>query len=314
MSVFHTPAQKMTGRDDIEDGPLAKRVYHFAQPEEAGHETEIALMGFACDAGVNRNKGRIGAKAAPAAIRKALANLAAPESFSVFTDWGDITVEGNDLEEGQALYAEHLSAALKIHKRVVVLGGGHETAYGSFCGLRAAYPKASIGIINLDAHLDLRNIGADGPSSGTPFNQIRTMEKGNFDYLCIGAAREANTQALFARAKEWGVNVVFDTELAKDPNCAAQKITHLFKRNDIIYLTIDIDLLPHFHAPGVSAPAARGVPLSTVELILHQIKSAAKDTQTPIPIADIVEVSPPHDRNGMTAKTAAVLALGLMIG
>lgn len=318
MPAFHRPASPMTGRDDREDGPLAKRVYHFASsematlPERGQRQTDIGLMGFACDAGVHRNKGRIGAKDAPPAIRKALANLAAPEGFNPFTDWGDIVVEGDDLEEGHALYARHLTQALNAHQRVIVLGGGHETAYGSFQGLRAASPESQIGIINLDAHLDLRNIGEAGPSSGTPFRQIRQIEGQDFDYLCIGAARESNTRALFARAQEWGVGIIYDTELANDPMSACSAIEDIFARNDQIYLTIDIDLLPHFQAPGVSAPAARGVALSTVELIISHIKAVSRATKTPLPLIDIVEVSPAYDRDNMTVKTAAILALGLM--
>lgn len=308
MTVYHTAPQPLSGRSDVEDGPSAKRVYHYVQ-----NNAPNAILGFACDVGVKRNKGRLGAKQGPTAIRRALANLAAPRTLIPFTDLGDIEVEGDDLELGQDTLAQHVSQALLQHNRLIVLGGGHETAYGSYLGIRLAYPEKRIGIINLDAHLDLRNIGENGPSSGTPFNQIRKLDPKGFDYLCLGAAKESNSEALFARAKDWGVNIVFDTDLLADPYCAKAKIDALISRSDIIYLTVDIDLLPHYQAPGVSAPAIRGVAFTTVEFIISQILSACKDFGTPLPLADFVEVSPPHDKDDLTAKCAAILALPLML-
>ena len=133
-------------------------------------EATRAVIGFACDAGVTRNKGRPGAAQGPDALRIALTNLAAPENHRPFTDLGDIAVSDDDLEAGQEKLADHLSAALTVHDRIIVLGGGHETAFGSFSGIRKAHPNQKIGIINLDAHLDLRLIGENGPSSGTPLH------------------------------------------------------------------------------------------------------------------------------------------------
>ena len=237
------------GRDDPEDGSTAIRLHHLV-----AEAAPRALLGFACEAGVIRNKGRPGAKAAPREIRRTMAGLSAPPDAVSFTDLGDVIVDGDDLEAGQAQLAELLNAHLSCHERIVVLGGGHETAYGTYLGLETQYPDQRIGIINLDAHLDLRNIGAAGPSSGTPFNQIRTRAPDRFDYLCIGVAAESNTQALIQQADEWGVGMVWDRALSENPMAADEPIRALLARNDIVYLTIDIDVLPHYQAPGVSAP------------------------------------------------------------
>jgi formiminoglutamase len=297
----------MTGRTDPEDGKNARRMHHLINGSG-----ERAIIGFACEAGVLRNKGRPGAKEAPSAIRNALANIAAPAQATFITDLGDISVDGDDLEAGQSMLSKHIEQALPKHDRVIVFGGGHETAYGSYLGLRAAYPSAKIGIINLDAHLDLRNISENGPSSGTPFNQIRELDPKGFDYLCLGVAGEANTQALFRRAKDWGVNIVTDRELQNDATAATANITAITKRNDILYLTIDTDLLPHYQAPGVSAPAPRGVPLPVVENIIDTVLYACRENSCSMRLADIVEVSPANDIDGMTAKTAALLARKLL--
>ncbi|MEM7764384.1 MAG: formimidoylglutamase [Pseudomonadota bacterium] len=306
MSVRRTTAPPWDGRDDTEDGDAARRLYHCCQ--DAGR---TALLGFACDAGVARNQGRSGAAEGPTSIRNALANLAAPARSTTFTDLGDIAVRHDDLEDGQALLSSTVAQALKQHQRLIVLGGGHETALGSYRGLVSAAPDAKIGIINLDAHLDLRTPAPHGGSSGTPFFEIRSDAPTMFDYLCIGVAQESNTPALFDRAKDWGVAVVSDRAISEDVEAADRYIDSMVARNDLIYLTIDLDVLPHYQAPGVSAPATRGVALSTIERIIDRIVTACGDNQ--LRLADVVECAPAYDRDGVTARTAAYLVRQLLV-
>ena len=296
-----------TGRSDPEDGEEAIRLHHLVS--DAGSR---AIIGFASEAGVIRNKGRAGAKEGPAALRKALSNLAAPPNPTSFADLGDIEVTGDDLEAGQMVLAEKICAALGSYSRVIVLGGGHETAFGSYSGLAQAYPGKRIGIINLDAHLDLRLPGVNGPSSGTPFAQIRALDEENFDYLCLGVAEESNTAALMNRARDWGVQIVTDHALIADRQAADKLIESLAGRNELIYLTIDLDVLPHHQAPGVSAPAARGVAFSTIEYLVRETLRVCDNSECGFPLADVVEASPPNDPQGVTTKTAALLIRQLL--
>ncbi|NQY98899.1 MAG: formimidoylglutamase [Henriciella sp.] len=308
MSASLLAATAWTGRTDPEDGLHALRLHQL--------ETEGAkrgLIGFACDAGVARNKGRVGAKEAPQVIRSAMANLAAPIQAHRFTDLGTVTVDGDALEQGQAMLADLVARSFDPAERLVVLGGGHETALGSYSGLRQARPQSRIGIINLDAHLDLRAMGSAGASSGTPFFQIRDLDPERFDYLCLGLAQEANTQALVQRASDWGVRTVYDRDMERDVSAAKSEIDGIFARNDLVYLTIDIDVLPHFVAPGVSAPAARGVSLSKIEAVVDHILDHAAESPGKLPLADIVEVCPRLDQDNATARVAAYLARKLLI-
>ena len=63
MSVTRTQAPEWTGRLDPEDGSDAIRLHQLVKPD-----ARRAVIGFACDAGVKRNKGRVGAKDGPAAF------------------------------------------------------------------------------------------------------------------------------------------------------------------------------------------------------------------------------------------------------
>lgn len=309
MASFHQSPEAWTGRSDPEDGADAIRMHHMVQDK-----ARRGVLGFACEAGVARNKGRLGAKEGPKALRNALGRLAAGPSPLAFSDFGDVVVDDDDLDAGQKLLASCVTDALTVVDRLVVFGGGHETAYGDFLGLAKRFSGKKIGIINFDAHLDLRNPSDAGPSSGTPFNQIRELAPEQFDYLCLGVAEEANTAALFNRAADWGVGVVMDHQLIISSEAGLIEIDAIAARNDVLYLTIDIDVLPHFQAPGVSAPAARGVSLSIIEALIQRVLDHARNGTCLLPLADLVELSPPHDRDGVTAATTAYLARSLLLG
>ncbi|MEA3543858.1 MAG: arginase family protein, partial [Thermodesulfobacteriota bacterium] len=71
-----------------------------------------------------------------------------------------------------------------------------------------------------------------------------------------------------------------------------------------VYLSIDLDVLPAATAPGVSAPAGRGIPLPVLEQLLSLIRSVA---QKRLRVADIAEYNPIYDIDSRTARVAARL-------
>ncbi len=273
------------------------------------------LLGFCCDAGVERNNGRIGAAQGPEALRNQLKNLAWHNGDQQIIDFGDVKVSDSDMEAGQALLALQVGAALTKVSRLLVVGGGHETAYASFCGLRRALPTGSkIGIINLDAHFDLRCPDDRGPSSGTPFYQIQELVGADsFHYFCLGVAKESNTEALFKRANQWSVQYYTDTELNQLPPPQINNVLQKFCHNcDALYLTIDMDVLPHYQAPGVSAPASRGVSLQLIETLISIVSACAENCRYGLPLVEISELNPNYDQQQVTARTAAILAAQLL--
>lgn len=286
------------------------------QPLADGSEPGLALLGFASDEGVRRNHGRVGAANGPSAIRKALANLAWHRSGPAY-DAGDVVCAGGDLEAAQARLGGNVCALLDAGHLPIVLGGGHEVAFGSWQGLaghlgcdrfeqqapRMAAPR--IGIINFDAHFDLRD-PAQVHSSGTPFAQIAEQCAARgwpFAYACIGISRASNTRALFQRAAELGVLVREDHEIRESrlPGLVTE-LQAFIAGCDAVYLTIDIDVLPACEAPGVSAPAARGVALSLLEPLLEFVRDSGK-----LRLADLAELNPEHDIDNRTARVAARL-------
>lgn len=271
----------------------------------------VGLLGFRCDEGVRRNNGRPGAADGPLVFRQQLANIAWQAEDLSFVDFGDICTDDEELGVSQEKLAQRITEILPSVNRLLVVGGGHETAVGSFRGLQAVLgEKAKIGIVNLDAHFDLRRPGPQGASSGTPFFQIQSFAGAkNFHYFCMGVAIESNTRSLFSRANEWGVRYYLDTELAHIDSTRIRADLKAFAEPlDALYLTIDMDVLPHYQAPGVSAPAVRGVNLSVIEMVVDQVIEVAHNCNFGLPLVEIVELNPSFDQHGISARTAAVLA------
>ena len=216
--------------------------------------------------------------------------------------------EGDELESAQSAFGLELCALLADGFRPIGLGGGHETAYGSWLGLAAFSARQKrvprIGIINFDAHFDLRT--ADRASSGTPFKQISddcTRRGWPFQYACLGIAETANTAALFNQAGRLGVWWETDsvTQNPDSPELLA-KLARFVRGVDWLYVSVCLDVLPAAVAPGVSAPAGFGMPLAVLESLLKNLKQSGK-----VRYAEVVELNPKFDIDQRTAKVAARL-------
>ena len=305
-----TARAEWSGREDVADGASARRWHQIVRTRDTA-AAPAALIGFACDAGVARNRGRIGAVTGPNALRKALANVPVHRVRAV-DDLGDVACPGDALEQAQGEYGEVVAAAIRAGSLAVGLGGGHEIAYGSYLGLAAALPAdRAIGVVNFDAHLDLR--GDPHPNSGTPFRQILEHAAGGgrlVEYLCIGASRFANTAALFERARSLGARWVLDEDVRLDRfDALRDELSGLAGRVDDLYLTVCLDAFPAARAPGVSAPAALGIDPALVERLIDAVTASGK-----LRVADIAELNPKFDIDSRTARLAARLVARIAEG
>ncbi|MCD0502383.1 formimidoylglutamase [Bordetella petrii] len=300
-------------RDDSAERGDTRRLAHIATAASQGITAgDPVLIGFACDAGVARNQGRTGAAAAPEAIRRMMAGLPAHD-YRRLVDAGDVTCADGQLENAQDALAARVADTLAAGGRPLVLGGGHEVAWGSFQGLRrwldGQGDTQPVLVLNLDAHFDLRT--GRPASSGTPFDQIAEHCAAHgqaWQYACFGVSRLGNTAALYARAAAIGAVWVEDRDLQeRHLDARLAELDRLLAAAGHVYLTIDIDVLPAGVAPGVSAPAPYGVPLPVVEEIALRVKRSGK-----LRLADLAECNPACDLDNRTARVAARLAWQLL--
>lgn len=302
--MTHPQLPDWHGRDDTPaEGPEAVRWHQKVIPWTVQSKPGFTLLGFACDEGVCRNLGRVGSAQAPEKIRQTLSNLAWHHASPLY-DAGNVSCQHQALEAAQEQLGNAVSLLLKSGQQPIVLGGGHETAWGTYLGLHDTLKNRTLGIINLDAHFDLRQ--SSDAHSGTPFAQIAEHCQAfnrPFHYLCAGVSEAANTKALFQRAASLKAKLITDEELTLSRyQNSLDTLCSFINQVDCLYLSIDLDVLPIATMSAVSAPAAFGV---QQEVIMHIIQMVAKSGK--LLVADIVEYNPLLDHDHAGARVAARL-------
>lgn len=269
-----------------------------------GPEKKVGILGYAGEEGVIRNQGRLGTLEGPAAIRKMLGSIAyhLHENLPLL-DYGDIFTINQDLEGSHEAISKITLDLLKNHHFPVLLGGGHDLAYAHGRGVQHYISEKGekLGIINLDAHFDLRPLADGKAHSGSPFLQLAKEFPGNFNYLALGIQRAANPKSLFQTAEKLNARylVMEDFRLNNWEYIEEQIIWFLDSVNKV-YLSIDLDGFSSAFAPGVSAPSPMGfnpqIAFKVFELIAKSKKLIS---------LDVVELNPKFDQDNATARLAA---------
>jgi len=313
-----TSAEMWSGRVDSEKDSLSYRWHQVVQClniNELNQSEEFALLGFACDVGVARNKGRVGAAGGPDYLRSSIGSLCWQGEESRFLDVGTITPRNNDLESAQIALGKHVKLLLENQKKPIIIGGGHETAFGHYLGiasyLKSRQPSAKLGILNIDAHFDLRSYEF-GAHSGSPFLQAleqAKLKEIDLKYFVHGINPHNNTKSLFETAEKLKVEFNSNKEVINNDKSALQKLKAFVEDRTHIYLTICLDVFDAPIAPGVSAPAWHGIQLQKALDVIALIKSSGK-----LISMDICELNPVFDQDNRTAKLAGMLIAELLQG
>jgi formiminoglutamase len=320
--VNHTPlftAPQYPPVNSASDDPRLADLIKIAS-ETSIAEADVILFGIPTDEGIRRNGGRIGASEAPNAIRQWLGKLT-PYAGPHFNrhvndlrivDLGD--VPSGDLEtmhEAAAIIAKEMIAAGKI---VIVLGGGHDITYPLVRGFKHGTQSDTIGLINIDAHLDVRQKKNGLHHSGSSFRLL--LEEGIIKgphFAEIGIQSFAASEKHFDWVIQQGARILTfeDATTAHLPNAFEEcefAITHSDPKFPV-YLSFDMDCVRTSDAPGVSAPA----PIGFLAEEAYELSVAAGLSKN-VRMFDIVEVSPPHDVDGRTARLAARMIAGFLTG
>ncbi|MGM0587449.1 MAG: formimidoylglutamase [Bacteroidota bacterium] len=275
-----------------------------------GDTPRAVIVGFSSDMGVQRNGGRPGASEAPNAIRKRLWKLTPHASYveqmTSFVehtrDLGNVEITG-DVADDQQRLAEVIAPYIKKDIPVIILGGGHETAYGHYRGyVMADRPTA---ILNIDAHTDVRPLKEGKPHSGSPFYQALEEQKHCLRYVVAGIQPSSVSEAHLQYIKDHGGQYF----LRDATNLSTIKYVLEDLKNEPLMLTLDMDAVDQAYAPGVSAPATNGI--SSEEWLKYAFRIAQ---QTNINSFDLVEVNPALDRDEQTVRLAAHTIWEILLG
>ena len=234
-----------------------------------------------------------GAALAPNRIREALhspsTNLWTENGIDLgahqgWEDRGDLALDdaaiGESIDQG-------ISRLIETGGRVVSLGGDHAITYP--IARATARRHQGLTILHLDAHADLYDeFEGNRESHACPFARI--MEDGLAGRVVQIGIRTLNSHQR-RQADRFGVEV---HGVRRVPSITGLGL------EPPLYLSLDLDALDPSCAPGVAHPEPGG--LSTRDVI-----SMIQDLPCPLVGADIVELNPHRDFNGLTAMVAAKL-------
>lgn len=275
----------------------------------------LALLGVPFDWAV---PGRPGARFGPSAIRDELARATVwhpglgldLRRGPALCDLGDVAVAPGDVVETQRRVARVVQAVAAAGAVPVVLGGDHSVTVGTVRGLAGAW--GPLGLVHFDAHHDAREPVAGFCSSGTVLRLL--LEDGRRP-LCgrrtvqIGIAPWRNSPHYSAYLAAHGVLSLEAAEVRRLGMEAVVARAARATAGGPFAISFDLDVLAAAYAPGVSAPVTAGLDPGEAAAAVQLL------AQLPGCVGmDIVECSPPLDRDGFTARAAAELVLALWAG
>ncbi len=299
-------------KSDLRMGDIVQR-----GEKNFSHEIQIGIVGMPTDEGVKRNGGRVGAKDAPDAIREEFYKRTAfvigkeksPSHVPVF-DFGDIKT-GKTLEETHDKLSEVIHSLVSAKIIPIVLGGGHDIAYPNFLGFSKG--KQTVGVINIDTHLDYRK-PIPKRNSGTSFRQMldhHLSALNAMNFVEVGTQSFVNSNDHYSELVERGATIFSLRDVREDGITKILDLSYELATTstDSLYVSFDIDAVRSSDAPGVSAPLPTGL---TAEEFLTAALFAGKRHKTKL--IDIVEVNPKYDVDGKTAKLAALVMMYFLTG
>ena len=265
-------------------------------------DAEFIIIGCPQDEGVRRNNGRVGAAAAPDAIRQILYHCTAPPELTAgaIVDLGNIII-ADALEETHDIHAKVVTKILADKKRLIVLGGGNDISYPDCLGLSKVHKN--ILALNIDSHFDVRENKVR--NSGTPYRQLleeNIIRLENFFELAIQPF--ANSEIYWNYLESKSVSIHTLEQLLKQG--IKKTLNSILDKNkcEAIFWGFDMDSVRSADAPGVSASYATGL---TAEEILSIATIAGQDSRSKI--LEISEVNPKYDIDDKTVKLAAQIII-----
>jgi len=294
----------------------------------------VRIIGVPMDLGA----GRRGVDMGPSAIRIAGINQAIAFLGYEVTDAGNIHVappEAVAQVHKRARFLPEIAAAAEELARMVeavlddnaipvVLGGDHSIAIGSVAGVAAHYRKrrAAIGIIWLDAHADC-NTPETTPSGnihGMPLAAL--LGRGAQELTNVaGFAPKVlpeHTAIIGARSidpgerellRALGVRVFTMTEIDERGMsiCIEEAIKIATLNTAGIHVTMDMDFIDPFYAPGVGTPERGGVTYREGHLAMEKIAASGR-----VVSVELTEVNPLYDSANQTAQLAVEMILSAL--
>lgn len=190
-------------------------------------------------------------------------------------DLGDVKLHGTNILQCHENIEQAMTDVLKgsPNSFYVQIGGDHSIS----APIVRAFAKHSgkrVGILQFDTHLDLRATDSDGPTNGTPIRQLLDagVVRGE-DVYNIGLHGFYNAPSLIRAANHYGVNRITLKEFRRQGAATVIKdvMQQLAEKVDLVYVTVDMDVLDIAYAPGVPASTPGGMRTDELFDLLHEV-------------------------------------------
>ena len=228
-------------------------------------------------------------------------------------DVGDVKMHGtNILQCHQNIEAAMNEVLIACPNSFYVQVGGDHSITAPIVRAFREHTNKRIGIVQFDTHLDLRATDTDGPTNGTPIRQLLDagVVRGE-DVYNIGLHGFYNAPSLIRAADAYGVNrITLKTFRRKGAETLIREvIEQLSSKVDIVYVTVDMDVLDIAYAPGVPASTPGGMRTDELFDLLFEVGK-----YTIVRGLDFVCLDPHRDtREQQTVKAGVYAFLQVML-
>ena len=289
---------------------------NWIKPWDFQEEMDVGFIGLP----LTQSAGFQGTFMGPNAVRETFASFGT-RSFEFGTDVvdlkvrdiGDIKMHDTSVVESHANIESALEALYKSKPNFIpiLIGGHHGVAAPSVRGFQKGH-GLKVGLIDFDAHNDLRDPRYDGPSGGTPFRQL--IDQGYIDgrnAVQIGLHGFLSSSVLKAYADAKGLRMISAREVRQRGivKVVEEALAQASDGTDVIYVSFDMDAIEAALAPGTVAHTPGGMNLGDVFEALYMLGQHPK-----VAAMDIVEMDPLRDLKGMTPRVGAAMLMTLLVG
>ena len=276
----------------------------------AASGADVAIVGAPLDDGTS---GRPGARFGPRAIRSAPTTWGS-DAWSIqlqvepyarlnIVDAGDAPVVASRHARGLRVIHEKVLRVASSGALPFVLGGDHSITYPSAAAVaRHVWPR-KLGVVHFDAHADAAiSVGGSLISHGTPMRRL--IEEGwveGRNFVQVGLRGYWPEKATFDWMAEQGFrwHTIVDVEERGVDAVIDDAIAEALDGPDLVYLSVDIDVVDPGMAPGTGTPEPGGMSARELLRAIRRVAGAVD-----LAGMDVVEVSPPYDQSEVTALLA----------
>ena len=289
--------------------PTFQKLPYLSDDQLAERHPDVAIVGAPYDEGTSH---RPGSRFGPNAIRaatyhsgslNALQHGIQPLDWLEVADAGDAPVVPGNPERAHEVIRRKVALVAASGAIPIVLGGDHSITYPAASAVAEQVAPRKLGVVHFDAHADTAaTTWGSLRSHGTPMRRL--IESGAVagrNFVQVGLHGYWPPPETLEWMRSNGLRTHFMTEIEERGAEAVvgDAIAEALDGPEVIYLSVDIDVIDPGMAPGTGTPEPGGMLSREVLRAIRQVVLAVE-----LAGMDVVEVAPAYDVAEITAAAA----------